>query len=107
VPQEPAGVFDSLLPADFRATLVPGQVQHQIPWQAGQITQPGIRTAQVRDGPRFPGRGQEDRSGLPLTDGLREQLAQLPADGNTAWLPGFAGRLVLLQDDCISEYSAR
>ena len=43
VPQQPTGVFDPLLAADFRPAFVPGQVQHQIPGQASQVAEPGMR----------------------------------------------------------------
>jgi hypothetical protein len=39
VTQQTAGVFDSLLAADFRSALVAGQVQHQVARQAGLIAQ--------------------------------------------------------------------
>src|ERR1051326_6305880 len=38
VPQQAAGVFDSLFPAELRPTLVAGLVEHQTLWQPGQIS---------------------------------------------------------------------
>jgi hypothetical protein len=60
VPQQAAGVFDPLLPADLRPAFVPGQVQDQVFRQPGLIPQPGIRPAEIRDGPLPPRRRQED-----------------------------------------------
>jgi hypothetical protein len=52
------------------------KVQHQIPWQTGQVPEAGIRPAEIRDAPRLAGRGQEDRPGLTLPDGLRQRFAR-------------------------------
>ena len=43
VARQSPGEFDSLLPADLRAAFVAGQIQHQIPRQAGQVPQPEIQ----------------------------------------------------------------
>jgi hypothetical protein len=60
VPQQSPDVLDSLLAADFRAALVPGQIQHEIAGQTRQIAQPGIRPAEIRHAPCLAGRGQDD-----------------------------------------------
>ena len=49
--------------------------------RASQVPQPRIRPAEIRDAPRFPDRGQEDRPGLTFPDGLRQKIAQISADG--------------------------
>jgi hypothetical protein len=56
VPRQPAGVLNPLLAADLHPALVAGQVKHQIPRQAGLITQAGVCPAQILDAPTFSGR---------------------------------------------------
>jgi hypothetical protein len=80
VAQQSADLLDPLFPADFRPALVPRQVQDQIAGQPGQIPQPGIRPAQIRNRPRLPSRKQEDRPGLSVADGLTDQFFRLVAD---------------------------
>jgi hypothetical protein len=72
VAQQPAGIFDPLLPAVLRPAFVAGEVQHQIPRKTGQVPEPGIRPAEIRDAPCLAGRGEENRPGLTFPDGLRE-----------------------------------
>ena len=97
--QQTPSVLDSFLPANLRPALVAGEIQHQVLRQTGQIPKPGIRPAEVGDAPRFPGRGQENRPGLAFPDGLREQLAELPANRNAPGLSGLTSCLVFAQDD--------
>jgi len=101
VPQQSPGVLDSLFPADFRPALVTCEVQDQIPRQSGQIPQPGVRPAEIRDGPRFPGGGKEDWTGLTVPNCLTDQFPELLADGDATGLSGLAGRLVFPDDDCV------
>jgi hypothetical protein len=60
VAQQSPGVFDSLLTADLRPAFVPGQVQNQIARQPRCVPQPGIRSAEIGNRPRLPGRREEE-----------------------------------------------
>ena len=86
MPQQATGVFDPLLPADLRPAFVTRKIQHQIPRQARQIAEAGIRAAEIRDSPRFPGRRQVSqdrirfRCGRVTTGRLQTGLWVTPRD---------------------------
>ena len=98
VPQHATGELDPLLSANLRPALVPGQIQHQVPRQAGQVPQPGVRPAEIGDPSRFPSRGEKDRFLRSRADRLIEQPPELSADRDSSGLPCLAGGLMLPQD---------
>jgi len=107
VPQQSAGVLDPLLPANLRPAFVAGEVQHQIARKAGQVPEAGIRPAEVRDAPRLPRRGQEDRTFGAGPDCLIEQVAEFPTNRDAPGLLGLPDGLVLAQDDGVDPIHER